>query len=815
MAKPVRTGMSGKKPRHSAAQKKAARLAREKQARAQLKGKRQRPRDGGYEDSRTYRGEDRRDDRGGYQRRDDRGSDRGGYQRRDDRNDRGGYQRRDDRNERGGYQRRDDRGGYHRREDRGGYQRREDRGGYQGRDDRGSDRGGYQRRDDLGGYQRRDDRGGYQGRDDRNERGGYQRRDDRGGYDRGGYQRRDDRGSDRGFQRQGRPQWADEDRSDWRDRRRERDAREDRHERREHTWRARRDERDGRSGERGFHEGRSWEKDRRQDDRFTDRGRDRDFGRDSGRGFGRGYDRGGRGFEEQHSGEDEREAAEAAYQEHIAASAVKEVDVEVTAENGFAQLGLHEDLVAALARTGITSPFPIQAATIPDALAGKDLLGRGQTGSGKTMAFGLPTLHRLQQRPRAVPHRPRALILTPTRELAMQIVDALAPLMRAIDKRFLLVAGGMSYTPQLAGLERGVDVLVATPGRLIDLIERSAVDLQDIEVSILDEADHMAEMGFVEAIRQILDLTPTDGQRLLFSATLDHGVDDVAKTYLKDPVTHSTDDVTASVSTMDHHVFLVHPHHKKPITAAIANRPGRTVVFCRTKLGADRIALQLRESGVFAAALHGGLNQAQRTRVLDAFKKGTLPVLVATDVAARGIHVDDVSLVLQVDPPADHKDYLHRSGRTARAGDDGVVVTLALPHQKKMVRRLLDAAGVEAEPENVTPDDVAIIETAGGSVPTAEPILQSQLDEILRPRRPQGRGGRPGGRYGGRDGGDRGNRYGGRGGGRYGDRDGGRGGGRGYGGDRDGRRSGGYSGRPRKDPDAPRRDSRPDWRPRD
>ena len=525
--------------------------------------------------------------------------------------------------------------------------------------------------------------------------------------------------------------------------------------------------------------------------------------------------------------EAERDAADAAYQNRQVTGRAENAAATVEADNGFAALGLDLRLVETLARVGITQPFPIQAATIPDALAGKDLLGRGQTGSGKTMAFGLPTLHRLVQGPRAVPHRPRALILTPTRELAMQIVDALAPLMRAVDRRFLLVAGGMSYTPQLSALEKGVDVLVATPGRLIDLIDRLAADLSEAEVVILDEADHMAEMGFVEAISQVLDLAPADGQKLLFSATLDHGVDQVAKTYLKDPVTHSTDDATASVATMEHHVFLVHPHDKKPITAAIANRPGRTVVFCRTKLGADRIATQLRESGVFAAALHGGLNQAQRTRVLDAFKNGTLPVLVATDVAARGIHVDDVSLVLQVDPPADHKDYLHRSGRTARAGEDGVVVTLALPHQKRQLSRLLDAAGVETEPQSVGPEDVAVIETAGGSVPTGGPILQEQLDEILRPRRPQGRGRRPGGydRDRGR-GGDRGGyrgRTGDRGG--YGDRD--RGGDRGRGGygDRDhggyrkddgGDRGyrGGASGRPRRDADAPQRDARPDWRPR-
>ncbi len=422
----------------------------------------------------------------------------------------------------------------------------------------------------------------------------------------------------------------------------------------------------------------------------------------------------------------------------------------VTADNGFAALGLHPDLVAALARQGIVDPFPIQAATIPDALAGRDLLGRGQTGSGKTMAFGLPALHRLAELPRARPHRPHAIVLTPTRELASQIVDALRPLMSALRLRHQLIAGGMSYTPQLRSLDEGVDVLVATPGRLTDLIERGAADLSDVRITVLDEADHMAEMGFVEAISQILDLTPTNAQRLLFSATLDHGVDKVAKRYLTDPVTHSTDDATASVATMDHHVFLVHPHDKKSVTATIANRSGRTLVFVRTKLGCDRVALQLRESGVFAAALHGGLNQAQRTRVLEGFKNGEIPVLVATDVAARGIHVDDVTLVLQVDPPGDHKDYLHRSGRTARAGDDGVVVTLALPHQRRQVVRLLDAAGVQARPVDAGPEDASVLTTAGGRVPTGEPIPQSRLDAVLRPAR------RSGGRHDSRGRADRG-----------------------------------------------------------
>jgi len=405
------------------------------------------------------------------------------------------------------------------------------------------------------------------------------------------------------------------------------------------------------------------------------------------------------------------------------------------ADSDFTQLGVDGRLVAALARQGITAAFPIQRVTIPDALAGRDVLGRGQTGSGKTLAFGLPLLHRLSNEPPAPAHRPHALILTPTRELAMQVLEALAPLASTLHLRHQLVAGGMPYAPQLRSLERGVDVLVATPGRLWDLIERGAVDLSAVHVTVIDEADHMAEMGFVEVLTQLLDRTPADGQRLLFSATLDHGVDAVAARYLHDPVTHSTDQAGASVSTMEHHLFLVHPHEKKTVTAAIANRPGRTVVFVRTKLGADRVAIQLRESGVFAAALHGGLNQAQRTRVLAAFRSGELPVLVATDVAARGIHVDDVSLVLQADPPADHKDYLHRSGRTARAGSAGAVVTLALPHQRKPVQRLLTAAGVHTEATTVGPQDEVVMVTAGGAAPSGEAVPQSRVDAVMRPPR--------------------------------------------------------------------------------
>ena len=431
----------------------------------------------------------------------------------------------------------------------------------------------------------------------------------------------------------------------------------------------------------------------------------------------------------------------------------KEVDgpVSVTEDNGFAAMGLPEALVTRLARDGITTPFPIQTATIPDALAGKDVLGRGQTGSGKTLAFGLPTLTRLADGRKAAPRRPRALVMVPTRELAMQVSDALEPLVHVLGLRHKLVAGGLSYTTQINALNRGLDVLIATPGRLKDLIERGAVELGDIEVCILDEADHMADMGFMPEVTAILDQMPEGGQRLLFSATLDNGIDQLVDRYLTDPVTHSTDDANASVTTMEHHVLLIDPMHKKTITAEVANREGRTVVFVRTKLGADRVALQLREQGVFAAALHGGLNQGARNRVLGAFRDGTLPVLVATDVAARGIHDDDVSVVLQVDPPADHKDYLHRSGRTARAGDKGTVVTLALPHQRKGMERMAREAGIDAMPTRAVPGDERLAAT-GAVSPSGIPVPEDQVRRVLEGEK---RGRRPG--SGGPRGGFRGN----------------------------------------------------------
>ena len=406
--------------------------------------------------------------------------------------------------------------------------------------------------------------------------------------------------------------------------------------------------------------------------------------------------------------------------------------VKVDEDNGFAGLGVPPVLVERLARDGITSPFPIQEAAIPDALAGKDVLGRGQTGSGKTLAFGLPMLARLAGG-RARSRKPRSLILVPTRELAMQVSDSLEPLVHVVGLRLKLVAGGLSYTGQTAALDKGVDVLVATPGRLVDLLDRGALTLDEIEVAVLDEADHMADMGFLPSVTRILDDCGAGGQKLLFSATLDRGVGDLVAAYMSDPVTHNTNDVAASVSTMEHHLLLIEPQLKKQITARVASRPGRTVVFARTKLGCERIAGQLREEGVPAAALHGGLTQSARNKVIGAFRTGGIPVLVATDVAARGIHVDNVSLVMQVDPPADHKDYLHRAGRTARAGEKGAVVTLVLPHQRKEVTRMASQAGLEARPTKTGLED-AVLEEIGATAPSGEPISETDFRKLVDPR---------------------------------------------------------------------------------
>ena len=420
--------------------------------------------------------------------------------------------------------------------------------------------------------------------------------------------------------------------------------------------------------------------------------------------------------------------------------------------NTFMSLGVPESLCAALRRRGIEEPFPIQTATIPDAIRGLDVLGRGQTGSGKTLAFGLPLLLKMRDRARR-PKRPGGLVLVPTRELAQQVESALAPLGQRIDVSLAVVVGGKAYGPQIKALRSGVDIVVATPGRLMDLVEQGEADLSMVEVTVLDEADHMADLGFMPQVTSLLDGTPKGGQRLLFSATLDRDVDKLVRRYLKDPATHSVTPATASVDTMSHHVMVVDPHHKNEVTARIAARDGRTVVFVKTKHGADRLATSLAKQGVRAGSLHGGKTQSARTRTLDEFRNGTLSVLVATDVAARGIHVDDVSLVLHVDMANDHKDYLHRSGRTARAGEAGTVVSLITPGQRRSAEAMTRRAGVSADRTNVSPESEALVSITGAREPNGVPWQAPSRPERGGGRRRGGRrysGGKGGGRSGGR-----------------------------------------------------------------
>jgi superfamily II DNA/RNA helicase len=386
----------------------------------------------------------------------------------------------------------------------------------------------------------------------------------------------------------------------------------------------------------------------------------------------------------------------------------------------FADLGVSPELIPALKHGGIESPFPIQVATLPDAIAGRDILGRGQTGSGKTLAFGLGLLTRLAGR-RALPNRPLGLVLVPTRELAMQVSDTLSPLAHSMGLSVRLIAGGMPYSKQIRSLERGVTVLVATPGRLVDLINRGDVDLSETSITVLDEADQMADMGFMPIVREILDLTKPNGQRLLFSATLDGDVDALVRKYLRNAAIHSLQPVNAQVENMDHHVLLVHPADKDLVTTQIAARDGRTLFFVRTQAGADRLADHLAAQGVPVGALHGGKSQAVRTRTLEAFRRGDTPALVATDVAARGIHVDGISLVVHVDSPTDPKDYLHRAGRTARAGESGTVVTLASPKQQRMVSSLTKRAGVDPYVMRVRPGDQTLSDVTGARQPSGIP----------------------------------------------------------------------------------------------
>lgn len=387
----------------------------------------------------------------------------------------------------------------------------------------------------------------------------------------------------------------------------------------------------------------------------------------------------------------------------------------------FEDMALPDELLGVLAAQGLERAFEIQSVILPDALAGRDVLARAETGSGKTLAFTLAMTARFRGR-KAHRRRPLGVVLVPTRELAVQVVDTIHPFARAVGTSAQLVAGGMNIEKQADAVARGVGIVVATPGRLIDLAERGALQLDLVETTVVDEADHMADLGFLPDVRDILAAIPMGTQKMLFSATLDGQVEDVVDSFLVDPVSHETTPVTAAVRTMDHHVLAIAPEAKREVTAQLGARSGRTLMFTRTQLGAERVAQELVEVGVPAAALHGSKQQGLRTNVLAGFRQGAFPVLVATDVAARGLHIDDVSMVVHVDPSDDVKEYVHRSGRTARAGAAGSVVTLALPHQLRSTRRILGEAEVEARwAEEVTSAAHPSLAELGGRAPSGEP----------------------------------------------------------------------------------------------
>ena len=388
----------------------------------------------------------------------------------------------------------------------------------------------------------------------------------------------------------------------------------------------------------------------------------------------------------------------------------------------FAQLGVPTPLVDVLAAEGKTDAFPIQQQTLPDTLAGRDVLGRGKTGSGKTLGFCIPIVTALANSGvRSAPSRPRALILAPTRELATQINAALQPLAAAYKLRTTTIFGGVSQNRQVSALRGGVDVVVACPGRLDDLLKQGVLTLDDIEVTVLDEADHMADLGFLTVVTRLLAQTPQRGQRMFFSATLDNEVDKLVRRFLNNEVLHSADEATSSVPDMTHHVFEVSADQKKPLVQALASGTGRRILFTRTKHQAKKLAKQLTTQGIPAVDLHGNLSQNQRDRNLAAFGGSDVRVLVATDIAARGVHVDSVELVVHVDPPAEHKAYLHRSGRTARAGNSGDVATVILPEQRRDAQVLLRKAAIKATPQAVSSDSAAVAQLVGETAPYVKP----------------------------------------------------------------------------------------------
>lgn len=397
----------------------------------------------------------------------------------------------------------------------------------------------------------------------------------------------------------------------------------------------------------------------------------------------------------------------------------------------FADLGVPAPLIDVLAAQGKNEPFPIQADTLPDTLAGRDVLGRGKTGSGKTLAFSLPLVARLAAKTdRRRGRKPRALVLAPTRELANQIDEVIKPLAAAYQLTTTTVYGGVNQKRQVDALAAGVDILVACPGRLEDLIGQGFANLGDVEITVLDEADHMADLGFLPGVTRLLSRTPADGQRLLFSATLDNGVDKLVKRFLRNEVLHSVDEAHSHVAAMTHHVFApADADAKKDLVQTLASGTARRILFMRTKHQAKKLAKQLTAAGIPSVDLHGNLSQPQRDRNLAAFGDGRAKVLVATDVAARGVHVDGVELVVHVDPPVEHKAYLHRSGRTARAGTAGDVVTIMLPEQRRDTLDILRKAKISATPQPVTPTSPEVVALVGEVAPYVKPepvVVQPQ-----------------------------------------------------------------------------------------
>ncbi|UGT68567.1 DEAD/DEAH box helicase [Nocardia gipuzkoensis] len=395
-----------------------------------------------------------------------------------------------------------------------------------------------------------------------------------------------------------------------------------------------------------------------------------------------------------------------------------------SADISFAALGVSAPLVKALTRAGITEPFPIQTDTLPDSLAGRDVLGRGRTGSGKTLAFAIPMVNRLGGglAGRRAPSRPTGLVLAPTRELATQIAAALEPLAAAYRMTVTTIFGGVSQNRQVRALRAGVDIVVACPGRLEDLMNQRLISLDAVQVTVIDEADHMADLGFLPGVTRILAATPNDGQRLLFSATLDNGVNKLVSRFLPDAELHSVDEANSPVAAMTHHVFeTASVEAKREVVHRLASGSGRRILFMRTKHQARKLAKQLTLAGIPAVDLHGNLSQGARDRNLAVFAAGDALVLVATDVAARGVHVDGVELVVHVDPPAEHKAYLHRSGRTARAGNSGEVITLVLPGERRDLADLMRKAKITVTPQRVTADSPVVAELVGTIAPFVAP----------------------------------------------------------------------------------------------